>query len=244
MSKTALITGASGGIGSACAAALARDGYNIAVHYNSDRDGAINTMKRVFSPYLKAAAYKADLTDSASVAAMAKAAFSEFESIDTLVLCAGVAYQNLFQFTDEATYDKLMDTNVKSAYLTIKEFLPHMIERKSGNIIIISSMWGEVGASCEVIYSAAKAALIGMTKALAKEVAPSGIRVNCITPGVILTKMVEPLGQETLDELANDTPLGRNGTPQDVANTVAWLASDNSSFVTGQIIGVNGGLVI
>jgi len=244
MSKTALITGASGGIGSACAAALAKDGYNIAIHYNTDREGAITTMKRVFSPYLKSAAYKADLTDSKSVADMAKAALSEFESIDTLVLCAGVAYQNLFQFTDEATYDKIMDVNVKSAYLTIKEFLPQMIERKSGNIIIISSMWGEVGASCEVIYSAAKAALIGMTKALAKEVAPSGIRVNCVTPGVILTKMVEPLGQETLDELANDTPLGRNGLPTDVADAVAWLASERSSFVTGQIIGINGGLVI
>ena len=244
MSKTALITGASGGIGSACAGALAKDGYNIAVHYNSDREGAIATMKRVFSPYLKAAAYKADLTNADSVRAMASAALSEFESVDTLVLCAGAAYQNLFQLTDEETYDRLMDVNVKSAYLTIKEFLPQMIQRKSGNIIIISSMWGEVGASCEVIYSAAKAALIGMTKALAKEVAPSGIRVNCITPGVILTKMVEPLGQEVLDELASDTPLGRNGEPSDVANTVAWLASERSSFITGQIIGVNGGLVI
>lgn len=244
MSKTALITGASGGIGSACAAALAKDGYNIAVHYNTDRDGAIATMKRVFSPYLKNAAYKADLTDAQSVSAMAKAALSESGSIDTLVLCAGAAYQNLFQFTDEATYDMLMDVNVKSAYLTIKEFLPSMIERKSGNIILISSMWGEVGASCEVIYSTAKAALIGMTKALAKEVAPSGIRVNCVTPGVILTKMVRPLGQETLDELANDTPLGRNGVPADVADAVSWLASERSSFVTGQIIGVNGGLVI
>ena len=244
MSKTALITGASGGIGSACAAALARDGYNTAIHYNSDREGAISTMKRVFSPFLRAAAYKADLTDSASVCAMAKAVLREFESVDTLVLCAGVAYQNLFQHTDENTYDMLMNVNVKSAYLTVKEFLPHMISRKSGNIIIISSMWGEVGASCEVIYSAAKAALIGMTKALAKEVAPSGIRVNCITPGVILTKMTEPLGEETLNELANDTPLGRNGVPTDVADAVSWLASDRSSFVTGQVIGVNGGLVI
>jgi 3-oxoacyl-[acyl-carrier protein] reductase len=244
MSKTALITGASGGIGSACAAALAQNGYNIAVHYNTNRDGAIKTMKRVFSPYLKAAAYKADLTSADSVCTMRKAVLNEFETLDTLVLCAGIAYQNLFQFTDEHTYDMLMDTNVKSAYLTIKEFLPHMIERKSGNIIIISSMWGEVGASCEVIYSAAKAALIGMTKALAKEVAPSGIRVNCITPGVILTNMVEPLGEDTLNELANETPLGRNGVPEDVANTVSWLASEQSSFITGQIIGVNGGLVI
>ena len=244
MSKTALVTGASGGIGSACAAALAKDGYNVAVHYNTNREGAIETMKRVYSPYTKAAAYKADLTKSENVKTMANAIMTEFESVDTLVLCAGVAHQELFQYVDEETYDMLMDVNVKSAYLTVKEFLPQMIARKSGNIIFISSVLGEQGSSCEVIYSAAKAALIGMTKALAKEVGPSGIRVNCVTPGVILTRMVEPLGQETLDYLAEEASLGRNGLPSDVAGAVAWLASDSSSFVTGQIIGVNGGLVI
>ena len=137
-----------------------------------------------------------------------------------------------------------MDSNVRSAYLITKEFLGDMINRKSGSIVYVSSMWGEVGGSCEVIYSASKAALIGMTKALAKEVGPSGIRVNCVSPGVIITAMTENLEAETLNDLAEDTPLGRNGLPSDVAESIFWLASDASSFITGQVLGVNGGTVI
>ena len=181
-----------------------------------------------------------DVTDADSVREMVRSARS-LGDISLLVPAAGIAYQNLFQYTDEETYDRLMNTNVKGAYLAAREVLPDMISRQAGNIIFISSVWGEVGGSLEVVYSASKAALIGLTKALAKEVGPSGIRINCVSPGVIRTAMTTPLGEETLDALAEETPLSRIGTAEEVASAVAFLASDAASFITGQIIGVNGG---
>ncbi|MBR5753306.1 MAG: SDR family oxidoreductase, partial [Clostridia bacterium] len=157
---------------------------------------------------------------------------------------AGVASQMLLTDVSEEEYDHVMDSNVKSAFLTTRAFLPSMVRNKKGCIINVSSMWGQVGASCEVVYSASKAALIGMTKALAKEVGPSGIRVNCIAPGVIDTKMNAMHSEETIAGLAEDTPLGRLGTPEDVADVAVFLAGPRASFMTGQVLGVNGGLVI
>ena len=185
----------------------------------------------------------ADVANAQEVEAMVAAA-GTMGRIELLVPAAGIAYQNLFQYTDEDTYDRIMDTNVKGAYLAAKAVLPQMIRAGRGNIVFLSSMWGEVGASCEVVYSASKAALIGMTKALAKEVGPSGIRVNCVTPGVIRTPMTEVLGEDTLSSLAEETPLGRIGTPREIADAVLFLAGDSAAFITGQVLGVSGGLVI
>lgn len=240
--KTALVTGASRGIGRAVALSLAKQGYAVAVVCR-DREAGCQTVSLIEQQGGSALLCLADVRSEQAVAeAVARA--KTLGEIELLVPCAGIAYQNLFQYTDTETYEKLMDTNVKGAYLCAKALLPEMIARQKGNIVFISSMWGEVGGSCEVIYSASKAALIGMTKALAKEVGPSGIRVNCIAPGVILTDMTAPLGEETLSALAEDTPLSRNGTPEDIANAVVFLASENASFITGQILGVNGGLVV
>lgn len=244
MSKNILITGASRGIGARCAQNFAKEGCRVTLCGRTFSQKAEETLKKV-REYDKSAAFLPFDVRVAEESEKAVAlALSNMGGIDTLVLCAGVAKQELFQYTDEKTYDYIMDTNVKGAYLVTKAVLPHMISQKSGSIIFISSMWGEVGASMEVIYSASKAALIGMTKALAKEVAPSGIRVNCVSPGVIATDMTLNLGKETLNALAKETPLGRNGTPEDIAQAVYFLSSEAASFITGQNIGVNGGFVI
>ena len=237
--KVALVTGASGGIGSAIAVALAQNGYAVAIGCRNTAVGeAVAEQIRALGG--TALVCPADVSDAQSVHTMVASARTLGE-IDLLVPAAGIAYQNLFQYTDEETYDRIMDTNVKGAYLAAKEVLPHMISRQSGSIIFLSSIWGEVGGSLEVVYSASKAALIGLTKALAKEVGPSGIRVNCVSPGVIRTPMTTPLGEETLDALADETPLCRIGAPEEVADAVVFLASEGSSFITGQILSVNGG---
>lgn len=241
--KSVWITGASRGIGRAAALAFASAGWAVGVGCR-DRAAGEAVVREIEAAGGRAILCPGDVREADSIDRSLAGFREAFGDPDALVCSAGVAYQNLFQYTDEETYARLMDTNVKGSYLAIKEVLPAMIARASGSIVTLSSMWGQVGGSCEVIYSASKAAIIGMTKALAKEVAPSGIRVNCVSPGVILTDMTAPLGEETLAALAADTPLGRNGTPEDVANAILWLCSDGASFVTGQILGVNGGLVV
>lgn len=240
--KVALVTGASGGIGRAIALSLASAGYAVALGCRR-ADAAQEAANLIRQNGGTALVCPADVTDAAAVESMVAAA-KTLGRIELLVPAAGIAYQNLFQYTDEETFDRIMDSNVKGAYLTAKAVLPGMIAARSGSIIFLSSMWGEVGASCEVVYSASKAALIGLTKALAKEVGPSGIRINCVSPGVVRTPMTEPLGEETLDALVEETPLCRIGRPEEIANAVLFLASDAASFITGQILGVNGGLVI
>lgn len=237
--QVAIVTGASGGIGSAIAIALAKAGYAVAVGCRNTAAGA-EVVDTIRSQGGTALLCPCDVTDADSVREMVRSARS-LGDVSLLVPAAGIAYQNLFQYTDEETYDRLMNTNVKGAYLAAREVLPDMISRQAGNIIFISSVWGEVGGSLEVVYSASKAALIGLTKALAKEVGPSKIRVNCVSPGVIRTAMTAPLGEETLDALAEETPLSRIGTAEEVASAVVFLASDAASFITGQILGVNGG---
>ncbi len=239
--KVALITGASSGIGKAVAIKLAQNGYAVALGCRNTA-AAEEVAQTIRTEGGAAMVCPADVCDSASVEAMVAAART-MGKIELLVPAAGIAYQNLFQYTDEETYDRIMDTNVKGAYLSAKAVLPYMISAQSGKIVFLSSMWGEVGASCEVVYSASKAALIGLTKALAKEVGPAGIRVNCVSPGVIRTPMTTPLGEETLTALAEETPLGRIGRPEEVADAVLFLASDASAFITGQILGVNGGFI-
>lgn len=242
--KRVLITGASRGIGAACAKKFAENGFSVVINYRESDGKALSLAKECLDLGAKQAkAVKADVSKSEDVARL----FDEvcaIGEVDTLVLNAGVASYGLFQDVSEEEYDRVMDTNVKGVFLTAQKFIKKMISVRRGSIIIISSMWGQVGSSCEVVYSASKAALIGITKALAKELGPSGIRVNCVAPGVVETDMVASLGKDTLASLAEETPLCRNADARDVANAVYYLASNESSFITGQILGVNGGLVI
>lgn len=241
--KRVLITGASRGIGASCAKKFAENGFSIIINYRSSDDKAEAVVSKCLDLGAKdATAVKADVSRSEDVNILHEKARAVGD-IDTLVINAGVASYGLFQDVSEQEYDRIMDTNVKGAFLTAQKFIPDMISAHRGNIIIVSSMWGQVGASCEVVYSASKAALIGMTKALAKELGPSGIRVNCVAPGVVETDMVASLGGDTLSTLAEDTPLCRNATADDIANAVYFLASSESSFITGEVLAVNGGFI-
>ena len=236
-----LVTGASRGIGRAAAIALAGDGWSVGVGYHTSPDRAAEVCSVIRASGGEAEPFAIDVCDTTSVNAAVAAAEARFGALDGLVLSAGVADQRLLQDVDDETYARIMETNLGGAFRVVRAALPGMIRRKTGNIVLLSSMWGQVGGSCEVVYSAAKAGVIGFCRALAKEVAPSGIRVNCVSPGVILTDMTKPLGEETLAALAEETPLGRNGIPEDVAGAIRFLVSPESSFITGQVLPVNGG---
>ncbi len=240
----AVITGASGGIGSALAETFAKAGYQTALCCFQHPEPAVEQAKSLRDDGHDAEAFWADLSNAEQVVEMFGNITDTFGQPDVLINNAGVSSQQLFTDVSEEEYDRIMDTNLKGPFLCMKEVLPGMIYRKSGCIINISSMWGQVGGSCETIYSASKAGLIGLTKALAKEEGPSGIRVNCIAPGVIDTKMNAMHSEETMQELKEETPLERIGTSQDIANAALFLASDQASFITGQVLGVNGGMII
>lgn len=233
--KTALVTGGTGGIGSAICRILSKNDYIVYINYNSSGDKA-----ELLASEINGFAVQFDVSDRISV----NKSIKSIGCIDLLVNNAGVSEINTFDSVSPHTADHIIDVNLKGTLNCSRAVLPEMIYRKSGVIINISSMWGECGASCEVDYSASKAGIIGFTKALAKETAPSGIRVNCVSPGFILTDMNKNFSSEDLNLIKNDIPLGIFGTPKDVANAVMFLASDKSSFITGQILGVNGGMVI
>ena len=235
LQQTVLITGGSRGIGRATALAFYAKGYNIVINYNSNEEQALSVAKKVGGT-----AIKADVSDFAQVKAM----FDSIGHIDVLVNNAGIAQAKLFTDITESDWDNMFGVNVKGIYNCCKCALPGMINKKQGRIINISSIWGITGASCEVHYSASKAAVIGFTKALAKEVGPSGINVNCVAPGVIMTDMNGRIDSETLEELKNETPLNRLGTACEVADTIVFLASGEAGFITGQVISPNGGMVI
>ena len=230
--RKALISGASRGIGAACARALAAGGFDVVVNYHKSREEAEELARS-----LHGTAIGADISDRAAAARMLQQA----SGVDALVCNAGIALQKLFTDTTPEEWRRLFAVNVDGAYNLIQAALPHMIHEKYGRIVVISSVWGVHGASCEAAYSASKAALIGLSRALAKELGPSGITVNCVCPGVIDTDMNAHLDRATLDGLADDTPLCRLGTPEDVAETVRFLCSDRAGFITGQVIGVDGG---
>lgn len=242
MKKTVLITGAAGGIGEAISEAFAKDGYRLALHYSSSEEKASALCERLKAEYsAEVQIFGADFTKEEEVKVLAERVLASFGKTDILVNNAGVAYQTLFQLADEKRIKELMDVNLMSALSLTKEILPSMISSKWGRVINISSMWGISGASCEVHYSAAKSALIGFTKALAKEVGPSGITVNCVAPGFIDTKMNGKLDEESVREIIDCTPVGRAGTGEDVAELVRFLAEDKAEFITGQVISVDGG---
>lgn len=233
---TALITGGSRGIGAQTVRAFASAGYRVAFFYLNSEAAA-----QALSQETGAIAIRCDVRDAHSVRMACAEAVRQLSHIDVLVSNAGVAQQKLFTDITDEDWNTMIGTHLTGAFLVTREVLPGMISRKYGRIINVSSIWGQVGASCETHYSAAKAGLIGLTKALAKEAAPSGVTVNCVCPGVIETDMLSSFTPEDLAALAEETPVGRLGTPEDIARAILWLADEKSSFVTGQVIGVNGG---
>ena len=244
MKQVALVTGSSRGIGRAIAAELAREGWPVCINYLHRKDAAESLAAQLQSEGHQAMIFQADVSDRQAVNAMVAAAEARFGPIELLVNNAGVAGQCLFQDVTDELWDRYMGVNLGGARNTIQAVLPHMLHEKRGCIVNISSMWGLRGASCEVTYSCTKAALIALTRSLAMELAPSHIRVNCVAPGVIDTDMVQVLGQDTLRELAEQTPLGRLGTPEDIAHAVAFFASEKASFITGQVLTADGGFIV
>ena len=244
MNQVALITGASRGIGAAIARSLAPAGYRVAINYCQSEEKALALRDELIAQGADAMAVQADVSDFDAVQAMVGQVLARWRRIDVLVNNAAIAQQKLFTDISPLEWRRMFQVNVDGAYNCLQAVLPGMISRKSGAVVNLSSMWGQVGASCEVHYSAAKAALIGLTRALAKELGPSGIRVNCVAPGVILTDMNAALGEETLEALREETPLEALGRPEDVARAVRFLAGPESGFVTGQVLGVNGGFII
>lgn len=244
MRKIALITGGSRGIGAACVRHFARNGYAVVFLANRSLEKAQRLTDELRAEGCDVAFRLCDVSDGSQVASVIAEILNSYKRIDALVNCAGVAHIGLFTDMTDAEWDALFAVNVRSIFSVTRAVLPGMISRQAGAVVNVSSMWGEVGASCEVAYSAAKAAIIGLSKALAKEVGPSGVRVNCVTPGVIDTDMNAQLSEDDRAALSDETPLGRIGNPEEVASTIFFLCSDAASFITGQVLGVSGGLVI
>ncbi len=237
--KTAFVTGGSRGIGARIVRTLRQKGWQVAFTYLHSEEAA-----RELARETGALALPCDAREEMQVQRATEQVLKTFRHVDAFIHNAGTAYTGLLQDMSSSEWDNLFSLHVKGAFLHTKALLPDMISRQQGCILFITSMWGEVGASMEVGYSACKAALTGMMKGLAKEVGPSGIRVNCVSPGVIDTDMMKDYSHEDKQALMDETPLGRLGTPQDVANAVAFLLSDEAAFITGQTLSVNGGMVI
>lgn len=243
MKKVALVTGGSKGIGAAIVKRLCEDGYAVAINYNKSEQRALSLCSFCASEGFTVLPVKCDVAASRDVEKM----FAEIEerlgSVDVLVNNAGISLWGLFDTVTDGQWNDVIGTNLTGTFNCTRRAVPAMLKNKYGRIINISSVWGQEGASCEAVYSASKAGVIGLTKALAKEYAPSGITVNCVCPGVIDTDMMSRFSDEERQAIAEDIPAGRMGTPEEVAEAVSFFANEKSSYVTGQILGVNGGMV-
>jgi 3-oxoacyl-[acyl-carrier protein] reductase len=230
---TVVITGGSRGIGAEAVRQFSARGDRVYFLYEKEHEKAETVAKET-----GAAAICCDVADGRAV----QAAFAQIPNVDVLICNAGVCYSGLMSQMEERQWDRQFDVNVKGVYHCVKGAMPHFLRKQAGCIITVSSMWGQVGASCEVAYSATKGAVIAMTKALAQELGPAGVRVNCVAPGVIETDMCANVSAETMESLKEESLVGRNGTPADVAKAMVYLAE--ADFVTGQVLPVNGGFVL
>lgn len=242
MKRCALITGASGGIGSEIALRLAKDGFNIAACYCSDENGIAQLEKKLAQTDAEYKVYKADVSDFNTIKEVFADAAEVFGGVSVLVNNAGIAQQKLFTDITQEEFDRITAVNFKGVFNCCQCAVPYMVNQKNGKIINISSMWGICGASCETVYSATKAAVIGLTKALARELAPSNVQVNCVAPGAVDTKMNNNLSAEDKAAFAAEIPMGRFGTAKEIAGVVSFLASADSDYVTAQVITADGGL--
>lgn len=238
--KTVLITGGSRGIGAACARLFSEKGYNVAINYFSSEKEALSLENELKN----AAAFRADVADRNQVAAMVSAVKQRFGSVDILINNAGIAQSKLFSDITEEDFDKMVAVHLKGTFNCTQSVLSDMIDKKSGKIINISSIWGMTGASCEVHYSMVKSGIIGFTKALAKELALSGITVNAIAPGVVDTDMMSGFTADEIKEIETEIPLGRLAAPAEIAHSALFLAGEGGDYITGQVISPNGGIVI
>lgn len=241
--KVAIITGGAGDIGREICMELAKEGASIAIHYNNSYEQAVALKEYIKSNFSYAEIFKADISDKQQVDKMIDNIYNKFGRIDYLINNAGIAQIKPFIEITEEDWDRMMNVNLKGLFNCTQSVLRYMLPQKQGSIINISSIWGISGASCEVHYSTSKGGIIAFTKALAKELGPSKIRVNCIAPGVIDTRMNNILNKEERDDLIEDIPLMSIGKPQDVANAVLFLLSDKANFITGQVITVDGGFI-
>lgn len=244
MNQVALVTGAGRGIGRSIARKLASSGYDVAVNYRKSAKEAEALASEIIILGRRAIAVQADVADGEAVKAMMAEVEDRLGPVTLLVNNAGLSASGLFQDTDYDAWRRLFAVNVDGAYHCIQAVLPHMLRQKEGCIINIASIWGLRGASCEVAYAATKAALVGLTRSLAAELAPSNIRVNAVAPGCIQTDMLAQLGEDTIAALAEETPMGRIGTVEDVAKAVRFLASADASFITGQVLTADGGFTL
>lgn len=246
MGQRVLITGGSRGIGAAAVAAFAQAGASVAFIWHTGADAArqVVAQAQAAAPGVQILALQADVADSAAVNRAVRTAEELLGGLDVLVCNAGVAQQKLFTDLTDEDWRRIMGVDLDGAFYCCRAALPGMLRQKYGRILLVSSMWGQTGGSCEVHYSAAKAGVIGLCRALAKEEGPSGITVNCVAPGVIETDMMAGFTAEDKAALAEDTPVGRLGRPEEIAKTLLFLASPDAGYITGQVIGQNGGLVI
>ena len=243
MKKVALVTGGAKGIGAATVKKLCKDGYAVAINYNTSEQRALSLCSFCASEGFTAIPVKCDVSVSSDVEKMFSQIEEKLGTVELLVNNAGVSLWGLFDTVTDEEWNNVIGTNLTGTFNCIRRAIPAMLNKKYGRIINISSVWGQEGASCEAVYSASKAGIIGLTKALAKEYAPSGITVNCLCPGVIDTEMMSRFSDEEKAAICEEIPVGRMGTPEEIAHAVSFLADKNSAYITGQILGINGGMI-